>query len=177
MDDQRHDNDIPVPQPNGQSDELDRCKRECDEYLAGWQRAKADFANYKKDEAKRMEEVARYANEELLYEMVNILDNFDLGLQAMEKTGQVEKGVYMIRTQIEDTLRRHGLYRIPIAIGDPFDPSVAEAIAEGDPPAGGGAPPGSVLEEIEPGYRLYDKVIRPARVRIAKGKEHMANSN
>jgi len=141
-----------------------------DEYLAGWQRAKADHLNYKKDEVKRLEEFARYGNEDFLLELVGVLDNFDLAIAALEKQGPVEKGVYLIRTQLEDMLKKRGLERIPITLGGPFDPAVAEAIAEGDPPAGGKAPPGSVIEEIEPGYRLYDKILRPARVRVARGK-------
>ena len=75
----------------------------------------------------------------------------------------------MIKTQIEDILKRRGLVRITIRAGDKFDPAVAEAVAEVDSPAGGEIPQGAVVDEIEAGYRLYDKVIRPARVRVAKG--------
>ena len=141
-----------------------------DEYLAGWQRAKADFANYKKDEMKRFEEMARYATGEMILDIIAVLDNFDLGLQALEKAGPVEKGVYMIRAQMEDMLKKRGVEKIPIALGSPFDPAIAEAIAEGDPPAGGGSPPGSVIEELSPGYRSSDRILRPARVRVARGK-------
>lgn len=135
------------------------------EYLQGWQRAKADFANYKKDEAARMQELAKYATADLMLEMVRALDSFDLAIAALEKTGAVEKGVYMIRAQIQDALSRRGLLKIEIAAGDPYDPSVAEAIAEG---AAEGIASGCVVEVIEPGYRLYEKIIRPARVKIAK---------
>ena len=148
---------------------LSKCEKERDEYLAGWQRAKADFANYKKDELKRLEELARYQTEDFVLELIGVMDNFELGIAALEKQGPVEKGIYMIKTQIEDILKRRGLMRITIRAGDKFDPAVAEAVAEVDPPAGGEIPPGAVVDEIEAGYRLYDKVIRPARVRIAKG--------
>src|SRR6185437_1171147 len=80
--------------------ELDEIKKQRDEYLAGWQRAKADFANYKKEEMKHLEEVARYGSEDLIKDLISVLDNFDLGLRALEKTGPVEKGVYLIRSQI-----------------------------------------------------------------------------
>lgn len=145
---------------------LERSEAEKEQYLSGWQRAKADYLNYKKEEQERLSEIAKYTNEDLMREMITVLDNFDLGLQALEKAGPVEKGVYMIRTQIEDTLRKRGLERIPLKPGDAFDPAVAEAITEGESEH----PPGTVAEEIEPGYRLYDKVLRPARVKLSKGK-------
>lgn len=145
---------------------LEEAERARDEYLAGWQRAKADFVNYKKDEMQRLEEIAKYGTEDLIRECIGVMDNFDLGIRALEKQGPVEKGVYMIRAQIEDMLRRRGLERIPMAPGDVFDPMHAEAIAE--VPAE--LPQGAVVEEIEAGYRLHGKVIRPARVKVSKGQ-------
>jgi molecular chaperone GrpE len=145
---------------------IEMLEKQRDEFLAGWQRAKADYLNYKKEENGRLEKIAKYTAEDLMREMVTILDNFDLGLRALEKSGAVEKGVYMIRAQFEDILKKRGLERIKLAPGDAFDPVTAEAIAEGDSEH----PPGTVAEEIEPGYRLYDKVLRPARVKLSKGK-------
>ena len=145
---------------------LEKCEKEKAEYLSGWQRAKADFINYKKEEIKRLEEIAKYGNEDLIKDLITVLDNFDLGLRALEKAGPVEKGIYMIRTQIEDILKQRGLEKIPIKIGEAFDPGIAEAIAEAE----SSHPPGSIIEEIEPGYKLYDKILRPARVKIAKIK-------
>ena len=144
-------------------EKLAATEKQRDEYLAGWQRAKADFINYKKEELKHLEEIARYGNEELIKDVVSVLDNFDLGLRQLEKAGPVEKGVYLIRSQIEDILKKRGLVKIGIKPGDPFDPSIAEAMTtvESD------KPPGTVVEEIEPGYRLYDKILRPARVIVA----------
>lgn len=159
------------------------CEKQRDEYLAGWQRAKADFLNYKKEEMQRLEEFLRYGNEELIKEFIAVLDSFDLGLAALQshkeaptsgearvgvptlKAVGIEKGVYMIRSHIEDILKKYGLARIPIKLGELFDPSVAEAIAEVE----SDTPAGTVLEEIEPGYRLHDKVIRAARVKVSKG--------
>ena len=153
------------------ADKLAQCEKQRDEYLAGWQRAKADFLNYKKDEIKRLEEMLRYVQEDLLLDFINVLDSFDLGLTALEKAGPVEKGVYMIRTQIEDALKKRGVSKIPIRVGDIYNPSLAEAIAEVDPPAGGAIPPGSIIAEIEPGYKLGDKIIRPARVKVSKDQK------
>ena len=156
-----------VPQgDDGLTGELEQCKKERDEYLAGWQRAKADFINYKKEEMIRLQEIAKYAAEDLIEEMIAILDSFDLGIAALEKAGPVEKGIYMIRAQIEDVLRKRGLERIRAKTGDPFDPEVHEAIAETE----SDKPAGTILEEIEVGYRLHGKIVRPARVKVSKGK-------
>lgn len=146
------------------SDELKLCEAKRDEYLAGWQRAKADFLNYKKEEYKRLEEIARYGSEEFIRELITILDNFDLGLASLEKAGPVEKGIYLIRGQIEEVLKRRGLKKITIHKGDKFNPATQESIGEVESEG----PEGVVIEEISPGYELYDKIIRPARVKISK---------
>lgn len=153
------------PEPTTE-EKLAACEKQRDEYLGGWQRARADFLNYKKDEIKRFEELARFSSEDILKELIGVLDSFDLGLTALEKAGKAEKGIYMIRTQLEDILKQKGLEKIPIKIGQQFDPMIAEAIAEAE----SDQPSGTIIEEIEPGYRLYDKIVRPARVKIAKSK-------
>jgi molecular chaperone GrpE len=164
-----------MDEPNKKEEELlegaDEAKKlaeteaKAEEYLAGWQRAKADFANYKKDEIQRFEEFAKYSSADLIKEFINVLDSFDLAIAALQKNGPVEKGVYMIRTQIEDILEKRGVEKIGIKIGSDFDPGVSEAIAVVESEE----PEGKVLEEIEAGYRLYGKVLRPARVTISKG--------
>lgn len=151
-------------EPIKQDDKLAEVEKQRDEYLAGWQRAKADFINYKKEEMKHLEEMARYGSEDLIKDLISVLDNFDLGLRTLEKQGPVEKGVYIIRSQIEDILRKRGLEKIALKPGDMFDPKVAEALSEIESEK----PSGTIVEQIEPGYRLHDKVLRPARVIIAK---------
>ena len=141
-------------------------EKQRDEYLAGWQRAKADFINYRKEEMKHLEEVAQYGNQGLILDLISVLDNFDLGLRALEKNGPVEKGVYLIRTQIEDILKKRGLAKIEVKEGEAFDPGVAEALSE----VPSEKPPGTVVEVIESGYRLHERVLRPARVIVSKGK-------
>jgi len=145
---------------------LAECEAKRDEYLAGWQRAKADFLNYKKDELRRLQEFARYGNEELMRDLLGILDSFDLGISALEKMGPVEKGIYIIRGQTEEILRRYGVQKIEMQSHALFDPTVHEAVGEVESEE----PPGTVLEEVSPGYRLHEKVLRPARVKVAKAK-------
>lgn len=166
MDNDQTNNQNAAPQED-LSEKLASAEKQRDEYLQGWQRAKADYVNYKKEENARLEAIAKYTSEDIMREMVTVLDSFDLGLRSLEKAGPVEKGVYMIRAQIEDILKKRGLDRIALNPGDAFDPAIAEAIAEGISEE----PPGTIAEEIEPGYRLYEKVLRPARVKLSKGKD------
>ena len=145
-------------------DELNKCQKERDEYLDGWKRAKAELLNYKKDEAKRFEAVIKLANEGLVRDLLVVLDSFDLGLAALEKEGLAQKGMYLVRSQLEDILKSYGLERIAVSIGRVFDPAFQETIVEveSDKPAG------TVIEEIEKGYLLNGRVIRPARVKVVK---------
>ncbi|MEK9173334.1 MAG: nucleotide exchange factor GrpE [Patescibacteria group bacterium] len=145
---------------------LAQAEREKNEYFSGWQRARADFINYKKDELKRLEEIAKYGLEDLVGELVTVMDNFDLGLAALEKSGPVEKGIYMIRSQIADILKKRGLEKIEVAVGDSFDPRTSEAIVEIETDK----PSGLIVEIIEPGYRLNGKILRATRVKISKNK-------
>lgn len=154
-------------QPENEMTELQKCGKERDEYLAGWQRAKADFLNYKKDEIQRLQEIAKYQLEDITLELIGVLDNFDLGLAALEKQGPVEKGIYMIRTQLLDVLKRRGLSKVEVGPGSTFDPSVMESVADTESEQ----PPGTVAEVIEEGYRLHERIIRPARVKISKSKK------
>jgi len=168
MDEAKQNNDSQNEQPHELTadEKLAACEKQRDEYLAGWQRAKADFINYRKDEARRFEDMIRFANEDLLEELIGVLDSFDLGLAALEKAGPVEKGVYMVRSKLDSVLKQRGLERLPVKAGDKFEPSFSEAIveAESDQPAG------TILEVIEAGYKLHDKVLRPARVKVSKEK-------
>lgn len=161
--------EIQQPEPNELEAKLAEAEKARDEYLAGWQRTKADFINYKKEEMKRLEEIARYGSEDLIKDLITVMDDFDLALRVMEKNGGVDgvdKGIYMIRSKVEDVLRKRGLERIKLSVGDMFDPAIAEAMLEVE----SDKPHGAIVEEVEPGYRLHEKVLRPARVILSKGQ-------
>jgi len=145
-------------------DESLKCQKERDEYLDGWRRAKAELINYKKDEVKRFEEVIKLANEGLIKELLLVLDSFDLGLASLEKEGLAQKGMYLIRFQLKDILKSYGLEEIMISVGQMFDPNIQEAVVEVE----SNQPAGTVIEEVEKGYLLNGRVIRPARVKISK---------
>ena len=146
--------------------EIERLTRERNDYLDGWQRAKADFINFKREESERLEGAMRYAASHVIEDMLPVLDSFDLGLRSLEAQGTtVDKGILLIRSQMEDVLRRRGLEKIEVKPGDAFDPTIHEGMAEVESKE----KTGSVADIIEPGYRLAGRIIRPARVRVSKG--------
>ena len=152
---------------SAQSGELETCAKERDEYLNGWKRAKADLINYQKDEEKRFEEFAKFATLDFMRECITVLDSFDLAISVFERSerdAEAVKGMHLIRGQIEEILKRRGVERIEIPPGSPFDPSRAESVGELE----SGHSPGSVAEVVARGYIMEGRVVRPARVRIAK---------
>ncbi len=154
------------PSEGGSSEELEVLKREREEYLDGWKRAKAELLNYKSDEATRLKEVSRFAVEDVLRDMLVVMDSFDLGISSLNKDTEsaAAKGMYMIRAQFEDCLKKRGLERLVVSVGAPFDPSIHDAVAvvESDKPSG------IIVDEVERGYLLHGRLIRAARVVVSK---------
>lgn len=139
-------------------------QKKCDEYLDGWKRSKADLINYKKDEAKRFESFLKFSNEQVIRDLLVVLDSFDLALASLGEESNLEKGVYLIRAQFEDTLKKYGLERLSVSVGQKFNPLVHDAIAsveqEGES--------GTIFDEVEKGYMLNGKLIRASRVKVIK---------
>jgi len=145
--------------------ELKKCLAEKEEYLNGWKRAKADFINYKKEEARQQEIWSQMIVGALIKELLTVLDSFRLGLNMLPDDEKIKKGWMLINSQLEDILKKYGLKKIPVEIGKPFDPKTQEAFLEEFSEK---YPEGSVLEEIESGYFLNGNVLRPAKVKIVK---------
>ncbi len=143
--------------------ELERCKREKDEYLDGWKRAKADFINYQKDEGKRAEEIVRFSNGVLVQELLSVLDSFELSFAVSDIDEKTKKGMEIIYSQLKDILNRQGLEPIR-SLGEKFDPGLHESLAEVE----SDKEPGTIVEELSKGWKLNGRVIRPARVKISK---------
>lgn len=147
--------------------EFNKCLTEKEEYLNGWKRAKADFINYKKEEARRLEEITKLGIESLVEELLVVLDSFDVGLSMLADNKEAQKGLFLIRSQMEEILKKYGLRRIAVKIGEPFNPQFHEAVTEEE---NSQYPPGSVIQEIASGYQLHERVIRPVKVKTAKIK-------
>ncbi len=148
---------------------LEEAEKLKDEYLAGWQRQKADFLNYQKDALKQTQEIVKYANEDLIADLLVVLDSFDISVNSLktENLTETEKriiqGLELIKAQLEDVLRRKGLKPIE-ALSQKFDPVFHEIVEEID----GNESPGTIVEEIIKGYEFNGKVIRPSKVKIIK---------
>ena len=149
---------------NNAADPQALCEKEKKEYLEGWQRSRADFINYKKEEGRRMEDMARFVITGAVSDILPVLDSFDLAFQNLDKSQ--EQGVLMIKIQLLDILRRRGLEIIQLKPGEDFNPEKHESIGEVESDHRAG----TVVEEVQKGYLLRDKVLRPVRVRLAKNK-------
>lgn len=130
-------------------------------------RTMADFQNFRKRMMDEKRQIEERANEKFVLQLLPVLDNFERGLAVMEKGGSVESlvdGVKAIDRQLKVVLEGQKVVRVP-SVGQPFDPEVHEALATVESAE---HEDGTVLDEIESGYKLGDRVIRPARVRVSK---------
>jgi molecular chaperone GrpE len=149
------------PVPSG----LEAVEKERDDYLDALQRLKAEFDNFRKRTAREHEATTARANEALLKELLPILDDLERALEAAEQheEAKLEDGVRLVHRALADVARRHGLEEIET--NGAFDPHVHEALLA---QAAEDAESGSVLQVLQKGYRLGDRVLRPARVVVAE---------
>ncbi|PIR88441.1 MAG: nucleotide exchange factor GrpE [Candidatus Harrisonbacteria bacterium CG10_big_fil_rev_8_21_14_0_10_44_23] len=145
-------------------DLLGSVRAEKDEYLAGWQRAKADLINYRNEEAERFDKVRKFALEDLIMEMLIVLDSFAIAIQSAKEEAD-RQGMEMIKSQLVDVLRRRGLEIIETKVGDEFNPEIHEAIEE---VAGEDSDSGKIIEITSVGYRLNGKIIKATKVKVGK---------
>ena len=145
-------------------DQLASVTAERDEYLALAQRLQADFENYRKRALRDQERLVAHAHERLVRELLPIVDDLERALEAAERheEAQLVDGVKLVEKSLRAALVKEGLTEIDT--GGQFDPHVHEALLTRP---GEGAEPGSVLDVVQRGYRLGDKVVRPARVIVA----------
>lgn len=144
-------------------EKLKKCQELKEEYLDGWQRAKADLINARKDDERRNQEFLKFANAALIFEILPILDSFDLAFA--NENSKFSKGIFLIKMQLEDVLKKYGLEVIK-SVGEKFNLQLHEVIQEVESEK----EEGIITEEIQKGYLLNGKVLRPARVKINKKK-------
>ena len=145
-------------------EEKENLKKQADEYLAGWQRAKADYLNLEKEVAREKEEWIKFANLEFVLNFLPILDSFDAAFKEFqgEKDEKVQ-GFLNIRKQVEDFLQKIGLERIK-TLGEKFNSTFHEAVKIEKNEKEGQKNEKVIVEEIQAGYIMNNKVIRPAKV-------------
>jgi len=161
------DSSSPVDKLKKLRQELKETQKEKQEYLAGWQRAKADYLNYKKEEESRRGEVNKFAKADILNDLIRLADSFDMAFANKSAWENVpenwRKGVEYIHSQLLVVFRDHGLEEI-----DPqseiFDPARDESI--GVIKVDKSEEDNKIIEVVKKGYRLNGRIIRPAQVKV-----------
>ena len=145
---------------------LEKCEKLKDEYLAGWQRARADFLNYKKDEEKRFKEFLDDIHEGFILELLPVLDSFDqAGKTIDKKNNKCWEDFLKIKEQFLGILAKWGVEEISCQPGDKFDPNFQETVEVVENEA---QEPGQIVEVVQKGYKFKGKILRPVRVKVAK---------
>lgn len=154
--------------PSAQKNQDDRAAK-AEEYYNQLVRTMADFENFRKRAARERMETARYASTALLEKLLPILDNLEMALSATEKAKEqsvdsLKTGVSMVLQQFKTALKDSGMEEID-ATGQPFDPNLHEAVSQQE---SADVPEGHVALQLRKGYKIHDRLLRPASVVVAK---------
>ena len=142
-------------------------KAKAEGYLANWQRAQADFINYKRRSEQEKEEIGKFANALLMLNLLPVLDDLERAFDSIPPhlaRLTWADGIRLIERKLQACLEVQGLSPIK-ALGEPFDPKFHEAAMHGK------GKEGIVIEELQKGYKLHDRVIRPSMVVVGNGEE------
>lgn len=147
---------------------MDEARAEIGDLSERLLRLQADFENFRKRAQREKDEARQFANQSLIEKQLPILDNFEMALAAAKDADPaLRDGVQMIYDQLLGILRDSGVETID-ATGEDFDPNLHEAISQQETTE---AEPGTVVEQVQRGYRLHERLVRPARVVVAKAPE------
>lgn len=157
----------PVEVDNGPSAALEEEKSKAAKYLGNWQKAEADFDNYRKRVEQEKGETIKFANTALILNLLPVLDDLDRAFKSLpdklERLSWIE-GIRLIHRKLQATLEAQGVSAIK-SLGETFDPAIHEAVAQA------AGQEGKVIDEAQKGYTLHGRVIRPAYVVVGKGGE------
>ena len=160
---------VAVPLTPQQIEELKLRAAKADENWERLLRTTADFDNFKKRSARERAEAVQFANAALIQKLLPVLDNFEMALAAVqsakdEKTASLQAGINMVQSQLKNILVEAGLEEID-ATGRTFDAAVHEAISQQET---AGVPEGQIVQQVRKGYKLRERLLRPATVIVAK---------
>jgi molecular chaperone GrpE len=156
----------PPPLPLSEGEQLQAALKECDENKDHWLRTQAELDNFRKRVKKEADQNRLYQSLPLVRDLLPGLDNLDRAMTAAENSDSLEgllAGVRMVFKHFEETLGRYSVKPIA-AVGEPFDPNLHEAVQQ-IPTAD--HPPMTVMQEVERGFQLHDRVIRPSKVIVS----------
>ena len=150
-------------------DKLKKCETEKQEYLSGWQRAKADYINARREEESKRNDIIKFSEKKLLLELLSLADGFEMFSLSKQLWEKVDKdwrqGVEHLYAQMLSILKSHGVEQIK-SVGAKFNPKEHESIGEivVDKPEKDGI----IMEEMRKGYKMHELVIRPSAVKVGK---------
>jgi len=174
---EREKNTTPCKGGEREKDNLEILEKKNKEYLDGWQRAKADYLNLKKESEKRYQDLIKFANASLILEILPVMDNFKLAVSHIPKD-QLKAdwviGIAHIKKQLADILKNLGIEEIK-TVGEKFNPELHEAVSaetrekretEHEKHESGGSK-GVIIKEVRSGYSMHGKVIQVAKVVVS----------
>jgi len=139
-------------------------------------RLSAEFDNYKKRTSREMQEVIKYANEKMAKELLTVVDNLERAIEAAcgecPEDDPLVKGIHLTLGEVLKILERHMVKPVK-ALGEPFDPTYHQAMMQEEVD---NHPPNTVVREMQKGYVIHDRLLRPAMVVVSKAKENKAES-
>jgi len=144
---------------------LKALQEEKNKYLAGWQRCQADFLNYKKAEAERLNALVDYEKEDWAHDLLSVIDLLDRAKQEVKQKTSVIEGFLQVEEYFKNFLKSKGIEEIKSEVGKIFNPEIEEAVETGEKKE---AKEGEILTIVQKGYKHKDKVIRPTRVKVAQ---------
>ncbi len=155
---------------------LEQTRKEVENFREKWLRSAADLENYRKRAQREREETLRFGNEKLLRDFLPMLDDLeravDMSVQAAGENASVLDGVRLVQKKFIGQLEKHGVATFE-AVGESFDPTKHEAVQQSH----GDAPAGTVMTQLQRGFMLNDRLLRPAMVVVSLGPQESAESD
>jgi molecular chaperone GrpE len=148
------------------NEEIEKLKAEKENLNNQYLRLAADFDNYRKRQAQEREALLKYGAQECMKKLIEVVDNFDRAMQSVEKIDDVEKmkeTFFVLNKQLTDNLAKLGLEQIK-SVGEKFDPNLHEAVMQTQTDE---YPEETIIKELQKGYKMGDKVLRPSMVDVA----------
>lgn len=144
--------------------EMDESNQQIEKLKDSFARLQADFTNYKRRQEKEKQDIYKYASEGLVVKLLSVMDNFDRALKDADEEDTLTKGIIMIRSELENILTQEGVEEI-VSDNEKFDANLHHAVfmEENDE-----VESEYIIETFQKGYKLKDKVIRPAMVKVSK---------
>lgn len=162
------DNSADDGQPNDQADELAAAREEAQQNYDRLLRVSAEFENYKKRTAREIQDLVKYANEQIIKDLLTVVDNLERAMDSASKSCDSDdpmlKGVHLTLNETLKILERHQVTPIK-SIGEPFDPNFHQAMMQEE---ANDQPPNTVVKEMQKGYLIHNRLLRPSLVAVSK---------